>query len=66
MAETVAEEWVNDGNFEGLPVGHPLAQAAASFGLKRAKKIEKKLEEKGVFMMARMGLEFAKSKLKLK
>jgi hypothetical protein len=31
-------------------------------GLRKAKEMEKKLEEKGVFMMARMGLEYAKSK----
>lgn len=66
VAEAVAEEWVNDGRFEGLPVGHPVAQLAAQVGLRKAKNIEKKLEEKGVFMMARMGLEFAKSKLNRK
>lgn len=63
LAETVAEEWVNNGRFEGLPVGHPLAQYAAQVGLRKAKEIEKKLDEKGVFMMARMGLEYAKTKL---
>lgn len=63
VAETVVEEWKKDGQFEGLPVGHPLAQLAAAYGLRKAKKVEKKLEEKGVFMMARMGLEYAKSKL---
>ena len=64
LAETVADEWVHDGRFEGLPVGHPLAQAAASYGLRKAKKLEKTLEEKGVFMMAKVGLEYAKSKLR--
>lgn len=63
LAETIADEWVKDGRFEGLPVGHPLAQLAAAYGLRKAKNVEKKLEEKGVFMMARMGLEYAKTKL---
>lgn len=63
LAETIADEWVKDGQFEGLPVGHPLAQLAAAYGLRKAKNVEKKLEEKGVFMMARMGFEYAKTKL---
>lgn len=64
VAETVAEEWVNDGTFENIPVGHPLAQITVAAGLRKAKEVEKKLEEKGVFAMAKMGLEYAKSKLK--
>ncbi|MBC7371278.1 MAG: hypothetical protein H7326_06930 [Bdellovibrionaceae bacterium] len=64
VAETVATDWVNDGNFENVPVGHPVAQMTVAAGLRKAKEVEKKLEEKGVFMMAKMGLEFAKSKLK--
>ncbi|HEY8271304.1 MAG TPA: hypothetical protein VIG33_10485 [Pseudobdellovibrionaceae bacterium] len=63
IAENVAEEWVNDGNFENVPLGHPLAQITVAAGLRKAKEVEKKLEEKGVFMMAKMGLEYAKSKL---
>lgn len=63
VAETVAEEWVNDGNFENVPVGHPLAQITVAAGLRKAKEVEKKLEEKGVFAMAKMGLEYAKSQL---
>lgn len=63
VAETVAEEWVNDGDFEKVPVGHPLAQITVAAGLRKAKEVEKKLEEKGVFAMAKMGLEYAKSQL---
>lgn len=63
VAETVAQEWVNDGNFENVPVGHPLAQITVAAGLRKAKEIEKQLEEKGVFAMAKMGLEFAKSQI---
>lgn len=61
LAETVADEWVKDGRFEGLPVGHPLAQFAAQVGLRKAKDIEKKLDEKGVFQLAKVGLMYAKS-----
>jgi hypothetical protein len=64
VAENVAEEWVNNGNFENIPVGHPLAQITVAAGLRKAKEVEKKLEEKGVFAMAKMGLEYAKSKIK--
>lgn len=64
LAETVAEEWVNNGDFRDLQVGPPLARMAMGAGLRRAKKVERKLEETGVLSMARMGFEFAKSKLK--
>jgi len=63
VAENVAEEWVNDGNFENLPVGHPLVQITLAAGLRKAKSVEKKLENAGVFHMAKSGLEYAKSKL---
>lgn len=63
IADTVADEWVKDGNFQGLPVGNPIAQIAAATALRKAKDVEKKLEEKGVFAMAKMGLEFVKSKI---
>jgi hypothetical protein len=61
LAETLADEWVQDGRFEGLPVGHPLAQIAVSKVLRKAKDVEKSLEEKGVFAMAKMGAEFLKA-----
>lgn len=63
LADTVADEWVKDGQFEGLPVGNPIAQLAAAKVLRKAKDVEKKLEEKGVFAMAKMGLEYAKSEI---
>lgn len=63
IADTVADEWVKDGSFEGLPVGNPLAQIAAAKALRTAKDVEKKLEEKGVIAMAKMGFEFVKSKI---
>lgn len=66
LADTVADEWVKDGQFEGLPVGNPLAQMAAAKALRTAKDVEKKLEEKGVFAMAKMGLDYAKSKIQKK
>ncbi|UOF02584.1 hypothetical protein [Bdellovibrio reynosensis] len=63
VADTVADEWMHDGNFEGLPVGNPLAQIAAAKALRTAKDVEKKLEEKGVITMAKMGLDYVKSKI---
>lgn len=63
LADTVAEEWVQDGRFEGLPVGHPLAQIVAAKALRTAKDVEKKLEEKGVIAMAKMGVDYVKHEI---
>jgi hypothetical protein len=63
VADSVADEWVKDGQFQSIPVGHPLAQYAASKVLRKAKDVEKKLDEKGVFVMARMGLDYVKSEI---
>ena len=63
LADTVADEWVHDGQFEGLPVGHPLAQVVAAKALRKAKDVEKKLEEKGVFTLAKMGIDYVKSEI---
>lgn len=63
LADTVADEWVHDGQFEGLPVGHPLAQVVAAKALRKAKDVEKKLEEKGVFALAKMGMDYVKSEV---
>ncbi len=48
IAETVATDWMNNGNFEDLHLGHPLAESAAIAGLKKAKEIEKKVIDSGV------------------
>ncbi len=67
LADAVADQWVKDGSFRDLPIGgHPLAQVAASITLRKAKDLEKRLEEKGVFAMAKMGLEIVKSKMERK
>ncbi|QDK44926.1 hypothetical protein DOM22_06995 [Bdellovibrio sp. ZAP7] len=63
IADTVVDEWKKDGDFESLPVGHPLAAMAAGRALRKAKEVEKKLEEKGVFAMAKMGLDYVKSEI---
>ena len=63
LADIVADEWVKDGQFHGLPLGSPIAQVAASMALRKAKDVEKKLDEKGVFTMAKVGIEFVKSKI---
>jgi len=61
VAETVATKWKNDEKFEALGFDHPLAEIAAQKALEKAKEVEKKLDEKGVFTMAKMGLEVAKA-----
>ena len=43
LLEDVATEWVHDGTFENLPVGHPIAQLLLGRGLKKAKEVEKKI-----------------------
>lgn len=48
VAEKIATDWVHDGRFEGLPLGHPLAQYFAGKGLRKAKEIEKKVLESPV------------------
>lgn len=62
LVEAVAQQWVEDGNFQKLPIASPLAQLVAAVGLQSAKRVEKKLEEKGVISIAKMGFEFAKTK----
>ncbi len=64
VAEKVATDWKNEGDFSHIGLAHPLADAVAAQALKKAKEVEKKLEEKGVFSLAKMGLALAKSQLK--
>lgn len=45
VAEQIATDWVQDGRFEDLSLGHPLAQYFVGKGLRRAKEIEKKVME---------------------
>lgn len=63
VAENVATQWKNNEKFENIGLSHPLAEIAAVKTLEKAKLVEKKLEEKGVFAIAKMGTEIAKSKL---
>lgn len=64
VAEAVATDWVKDGDFSDVPVGHPLAQKVVQEGLNRAKKVEKKLDDMGVIPLAKMGFELIRSKLR--
>lgn len=52
LADKVLQDWFNDGRFEDLPLGHPLAQWAAQQGLTRAKQIEKQILESPAFEKA--------------
>ncbi len=48
VAESIATDWLKDGNFDELPVDHPLAKYFAAKGLRKAKEIEKKVLESPV------------------
>lgn len=61
VATEVKHHWKTEGDFANLGLPHPLADMVASQALQKAKEVEKKLEEKGVFNIAKMGLEIAKS-----
>ena len=63
VAEKVATDWKNEGDFTDLGISHPVAGIVASQALTKAKEVEKKLEEKGVFTMAKMGVEIAKAQV---
>jgi short subunit dehydrogenase-like uncharacterized protein len=63
IAEKVATDWKHEGDFTDLGITHPVAGIVASQALQKAKDVEKKLEEKGVFSMAKMGLEIAKAQV---
>ena len=63
VAEKVATDWKNEGDFTDLGIGHPVAEIVASQTLQKAKEVEKKLDEKGVFSIAKMGLEIAKAQV---
>lgn len=61
VATNVTHQWKNDERFENIGLPHPLAEMAATQILDKAKKVEKKLVEKGVFSLAKMGLAIAKA-----
>ena len=63
VAEKVATDWKNEGDFTDLGIGHPVAGIVASQTLQKAKEVEKKLDEKGVFSIAKMGLEIARAQV---
>lgn len=64
LAEKIAGDWVNDGKFESLPVGHPLVQIVASKALIKAKSVEKRVLSSAPVTLAKIGFEYAKSKIK--
>lgn len=63
VATEVAHQWKNEGDFSNLGLPHPVADMVASQALQKAKEIEKKLDEKGVINIAKMGLAIAKSQI---
>ena len=63
VAEKVATSWINEKPFDDIELGHPMADLLAKQALNKAKEIEKKLEEKGVFAMGKMGLQLAQMQI---
>lgn len=57
LAEKVATDWAHDGQFEGLPVGHPLAQYFVAKGLRRAKQVEKEVVASAYYEKAKEQVE---------
>lgn len=65
VAEKVATDWKHEGDFTELGIGHPVADMVAHQALTKAKEVEKKLDEKGVFTLAKLGLDIAKSQVEI-
>lgn len=63
FVDVVVEEWQSDGHFINLPVSNPVAKRTVSKAFRRAKKMEKTLEDKGVFAAAKMGFDTLKAKI---
>lgn len=63
VADKVVMDWKGEGSFMNLGIENQYANMAVALGLQNAKKIEKKLEEKGVLPLVRMGLEVIKTKV---
>lgn len=63
IADKALIDWKSEGSFMNLGIENPYANMAVSLSLQNAKKIEKKLEEKGVLPVVRMGFEVLKSKV---
>lgn len=63
VAEKLATDWKNEGDFSDLGITHPVAGMVAAQALTKAKEVEKKLEEKGVISMAKLGFAIAKSQV---
>ena len=61
LATEVSHQWKTDGDFKNIGLPHPLADMVASQALQKAKQLEKKLEEKGVLSLAKLGFEAAKA-----
>lgn len=66
VADKVATDWKKDGSFMNLGIDNTYANMAVSMGLKKAKEIEKKLDEKGVLSVVRMGVEVIKQQVNKK
>lgn len=63
FAEKLAGDWTQDGDFSELPVEPAIAQFWVAEGLRRAKKVEKKLDQIGVLPLLRYQASKIREKL---
>lgn len=61
FVDTVVGEWKYGGHFNNLPIANSGLKRKMSLALRRAKKMEKEYEERGVLAAAKMGYESLKS-----
>ena len=57
VAEKLATDWVNDGDFSEIPLGNPILSSLAAEGLRKAKDVEGKVTSNPNFQLAKGILE---------
>ncbi len=57
VAEKLATDWVNDGDFSEIPLGNPILSSLAAEGLRKAKDVERKVTSNPNFQLAKGILE---------
>lgn len=63
FVDRVVTHWQQNGPFDDLPVKNTLAKRALAEAFKNAKKVERKLDEKGIFEAAKSSFDALRSKI---
>ncbi|MGE0633780.1 MAG: hypothetical protein AB7O96_15305 [Pseudobdellovibrionaceae bacterium] len=63
VVEKAAKDWTQDGDFNSLPIEPAIAQFWVGEGLRRAKKVEKKLDQLGVLPLIKYQVTKIREKL---